>query len=59
MPSGPSAYWASVLHDMDSHSIRVVYRGVSSNYEVGSIAINRENTFGVSLSKLAGRLSVR
>jgi hypothetical protein len=39
--------------------VGLVYRGVSSNYDVSSIAINRENTFGVSLSKLAGRLSVR
>ena len=39
--------------------VGVVYRGVASDYEGSWIAINRENTFGVSLSKLAGRLSVR
>ena len=38
--------------------VGLVCRGVSSNYDVSSIAVNRENTFGVSLNKLAGRLSV-
>jgi hypothetical protein len=36
-----------------------VYRGAASSYEDNSIAITRENTLGVGLSKPAGRLSVR